>query len=232
MKKKTRSHSEIVRDVLIVTKNRKIAEPIRKAIDTVFKYIDEPLILKSLERVESPFSSTQKRVRVKLAYILISFLSYSDFASLRIGVANSNFLSPVMHRSILRRAERLSNERIPRSTYFRLIKKLINAKYLHSEAMNIAEQDENNKKVIRGRAGYKWFGALFFKDLNFSESYMKEQREFALRSLRNSKLSNIFPTWHSKTARCASLRRNKLEAYTTVSKEGEFDTNSQLNLYH
>ena len=126
MKKKTRSHSEIVRDVLIVTKNRKIAEPIRKAIDTVFKYIDEPLILKNLERVESPFSSTQKRVRVKLAYILISFLSYSDFASLRIGVANSNFLSPVMHRSILRRAERLSNERIPRSTYFRLIKKLIN----------------------------------------------------------------------------------------------------------
>ena len=232
MKKNIRIYSEVVRSVLIASKQKTISEPVRRAIDTVYTYIEKPMVLKNLELIESPFSTSQRRVRCKLAYVLISFLSFTDFSSFRIGVAKKEHLSPVMHRSIINRYKKITGEDIKRSTYFRIIKKLTNSKYLCSEAMNVVDSNEEGNKVIRGRAGYKWFTSLFFKDLNFKDTYVIEQRRFALGQLVKKKLSNVFPTWFSKTAVTNALTRNRTEAFTTNSTQGQFDTSHQLNLYH
>ena len=234
MKKKTNkiSFSKIVLSVLAASKKDTIAKPIRQAIDSVHKYIDSPLMLKELERIESPFSTTQKRVRYKLAHVLIAMFSYMDFASFRIGVAKKEHLSPVMHRFIISRYKAITGEEIKRSTYFRMLDKLISAGYVCTEAMNIAENDENGDRKIRGKAGYKWLCSKIFFDLGFTKEDIEEDRSYAKSSLIHKKLSNAWPTWTSKTAIVAALKRAKKEAFSTHSNVGQFDTDDQLSLYH
>lgn len=233
MKKKTKkNYSKVVLSVLAASKKDVIAEPIRQAIDSVFKYIDTPMKLKELELAEAPFATTQRRVRYKLTYILISILSYSDFASFRVGVAKKEHLSPVMHRYIRKRYEAITGEPIKRSTYYRMIDKLISAGYLCTEAMNIAQNDDDGERKIRGKAGYKWLCKKLFKDLGFTNKDIDEQREKAKLSLLTKKLSNAWPVWTSKTAIIAALKRAKKEAFTGHANIGQYDTNEQLNLYH
>ncbi|MAD96258.1 MAG: hypothetical protein CMB99_02925 [Flavobacteriaceae bacterium] len=232
-KKSKKRYSDIVMAVL-AAKNKQdvIAEPIRRAIDSVYKYINEPLTLKTLEKKEALFSTSQKRVRVKTVRLLITLLSYSDFASLRVGVAKSKCLDPVFHRRIIQMYKKIFNEEIPRASYFRYLRKLVKAGYFCTQAMNVAEVDDEGARVIRGKGGYKWFTWQFFKDLNFSASYFKEQRRIALNSLRKSNRVNTWPVWKSKTAKERALFLQKVEAHSTSALVGEYDTHDQLNIFH
>ncbi|KZN63359.1 hypothetical protein [Pseudoalteromonas luteoviolacea] len=232
-KKSKKRYSDIVMSVLAARPSQElVAEPIRKAIDTVYRYIEEPLTLKSLEKREALFSTSQKRVRVKVVRLVITLLSYTDFASLRVGVAKSKCLDPVFHRRIMQMYKKIFNEEISRAAYFRYLRKLVRAGYFCTQAMNIAEIDDSGERVIRGKGGYKWFTWLFFRDLNFESAYFKEQRRIALNSLKKSNRVNTWPVWKSRVAREAALLLQKVEAHSTSALVGEYDTHNQLNIFH
>lgn len=219
-KNATHHYSEAVKTILAGLNKDKIPEPSRRAIDKACDYEDRPLALKSLNSVSCRQRDSQKRVRQRMIRVLCVLITFIDWASLRIGVAKPDELDPVKHRAFRQRYKAIYGEELPESTWFRYVRKLIDAGYLTSTPMNIV----NSENQIRGVAGYKCLTMKLLKELGFKAGWLDQQRQKALTRLGQAGLSNLWPVYSSKVAKQKRAAFLTLEAHQTESKQGEFDT--------
>lgn len=219
--KSRKAYSEAVRAILIGIGKSKIAEPTRRFVDKLSGYADKPFMLKSLNEVDCRQRDSQKRVRVRMIRVLSTIITYIDWSTFRIGVAKPLELDPIKHASMRKRYESIYSEKMPESTWFRYIDKLVRAGYLNSQAMNILDKEESR---IKGTACYKWFTMKLFKEIGFKSGWLDAQRNEASERLRNANLSNVWPVYASKLAKQKRAEALSLEAHQTESMQGQFDT--------
>lgn len=215
-----KGYSPEVRIVLRVVKQRSVPEATRHLIDKLKHFQDKPFVLKSLNSLISPHRDMQRRVRIKAFRVLTVLITYMDWATFRIGVPKADFNDPVKHRAMIKRYEKMYDEVIPESTWFRYIDKLTQAGYLNSANMDI----RNREGQIRGTAGLKWLTMKLMKELNLKSGWLDEQRNHALERLHKSGRSNIWPTYISKLAKKKRVCAITEEITQTNSTRGQFDT--------
>ncbi|KYN82219.1 hypothetical protein ATY36_13605 [Vibrio cidicii] len=214
-------YSEAVRAILIGLSKSKIAEPTRRFIDKLTGYADKPFMLKSLNEVDCRQRDSQKRVRVRMIRVLSTLITYMDWSTFRLGVAKPLELDPVKHTSMRDRYESIYGEKMPESTWYRYIGKLVSAGYLSSQAMDILDKDDGR---IKGVACYKWLTMKLFKEIGMKAGWLDAQRNFALERLRSSGLSNVWPVYESKLSKRKRAQALQVEAFQTEISIGEFDT--------
>lgn len=219
-----KGYSPEVRIVLRVVKHGSVPEASRRLIDKLKHFQDKPFVLKSLNSLVTPYRDMQRRVRVRSFRVLTVLISYMDWATFRIGVPKTDFNDPVKHRAMIKRYEKMYNEVMPESSWFRYIDKLTQAGYLNSANMNIL----NKEGQIRGTAGLKWLTMKLMKELRLSSGWLDEQRNHALNRLKASGRCNLWPVYISKLAQRKRTRAIELESAQTGSKHGQFDTHIEL----
>lgn len=215
-----KGYSPEVRIVLRVVKQRSVPEATRRLIDKLKHFQDKPFVLKSLNSLISPHRDMQRRVRIKAFRVLTVLITYMDWATFRIGVPKATFNDPVKHRAMIKRYEKMYDDVMPESTWFRYIDKLTQAGYLNSANMDI----RNREGQIRGTAGLKWLTMKLMKELNLKSGWLDEQRNHALERLKKSGRCNVWPTYASKLAKKKRVRAITEESTQTSSARGQFDT--------
>lgn len=214
-------YSDAVRVVLIGLKKSKIAEPTRQFIDRMTGYANKPFTLKSLNNVDCRQRDSQRRVRERMIKILSTIITFMDWSTFRLGVAKPRELDPVKHLAMRNRYQAIYGEKMPESTWYRYIDKLVRAGYLHSEAMDLLDREDGK---IKGVAGYKWLTMKLFKELGFQSGWLDEQREASQKRLNTSGLSNIWPVYASELSKQKRATALSLESHQTESTQGQFDT--------
>ncbi|ELI5379866.1 MULTISPECIES: hypothetical protein [Vibrio] len=215
-----KGYSSEVRVVLRVVKQSSVPEATRRLIDKLKHFQDKPFVLRSLNSLISPHRDMQRRVRVRAFRVLTVLISYMDWATFRIGVPKTAFNDPVKHRAMIKRYEKMYNETMPESSWFRYIDKLTQAGYLNSANMDIRNQDGQ----IRGTAGLKWLTMKLMKELRLKSGWLDEQRNHALERLKKTGRCNVWPTYCSKMAQKKRVKAIVDEATQTESFQGQFDT--------
>ncbi|MGD1336144.1 hypothetical protein ACP6H1_27500 [Vibrio harveyi] len=196
-----------------------IPESSRTLIDTLDKC---PHRLKQWVENQGGRRSPAARVVKRLVRVLITLTTALEWSTSRIGIAKKDCLDPITHNSLMARYQKMWGQPMPRSTWYRYIRDLVDAGYINSQAMNVLTKD----KEIRGEPSYKWFTEAFFMDLNLSGEWLENQRDLAMQRLLKSGLSNCWVTYQSKTSKTRRSSILTLESYQTGVTRGLFDTDN------
>ncbi|MCR9885151.1 hypothetical protein R7D64_14115 [Vibrio sp. Vb2535] len=173
-------------------KARAIPEATRIASCRLSNYPSRSFMLKSL-------GISRKDVRTRMSQLLETLLDDLDWSTLRIGVAKKEHLDPITYEDFIDRHKKLHNETIPRSTWYRYIKKLTDAGYLNSTTAKISTSEGK----VFNKPAYKWFTQKFMSELGFKTDWLAKQKEHALKSLKAKGLSNQWRVFEGRSARIA-----------------------------
>ncbi len=173
-------------------KLKSVPETTRIVSDRVAKFPVRSFMLKSLD-------ICRKDARLRMYRILETLIDAVDWSTLRIGVAKKEFLDPITYKAFMKRHERLHNETIPRSTWYRYIKKITDAGYLNS----ITARMSTSEGKVFNKPAYKWFTRKFMTELGFKKDWLSQQQEHALKSLKAKGLSNQWRVFKGHSARIA-----------------------------
>lgn len=137
------------------------------------KFIDNPFCFENafshLYYCQSKSKPLQTRQRADLVKLTTILLTYMDAQNCQIGVSDTDSMKTVPHYSIRSRFEKVWNEKITKTKYYRLINLLKLSGYLEIEAVFIFDKDtlsnvkfkEGDLKRIHSKAAYKKFTDKF-----------------------------------------------------------------------
>lgn len=178
----------------------------KRILQDFVKFIDNPYCFKngfsSLYNCQSKAKPLQKRQRADLVKLVAVLFTYTDVENLQIGVSDTESMKTVPHYSIRSRFEKVWEESITKSKYFRLVNLLKLAGYLDIDAVFIFDKEilsnpnfnPNDVKRIRSKAAYKKFTDKFF--LIFERLYhmsdVLDSREKSIAKRIKDKLKNVW----------------------------------------
>lgn len=218
---KSKRYSDVNKKVLLASGQKSLPLQTRKVIDTVWKFLDKPFILKKLNHVVTSSSNMQRRVRDRIRKVIITLVSFMDWSTLNVGLPKSEYFDTVCHDAFMARYEKIFGEKIAKRSWERDIRRLKDADYFGTQQI-ITDSDEKK----RGETCPKWFQVQMFVDLGLSFDDLRDNAHLAINALERSGLSNIWPMWVNKAkekAKALADVQHNLPHFDTVPDEYETD---------